>query len=296
MLGPCPVGGTKSRASRRIRAPRGVRSSGRRVVGRPASDPVRGRESGVLPGWHELSDGETEFRVPGSPQRARRTDGRKESEQEIPFPREMLGEVRVARGGTTELLSVLGRGEPRPLSHPPPAGSPVGAPRLRGPSRRPAHGNHGIPLKSLHAGATPLRTLGFSSSHRRPRVSDDPPPADCPLLHRRLPSPTSRRNASPSRRPLAYEPAPRATPLLATPVPGPARSVTPAGKRVGGDRAFPGRRGKPDENARNQRPDRWVRKTACPAIPVTRTSLHPIDSQSLAPTLKRSVRNLRPLA
>ena len=154
-MGPCPVGGTKSRASRRIRAPRGVRSSGRRVVGRPASDPVRGRESGVLPGWHELSDEETEFRVPGPPLRARRTDGRKESEQEIPFPREMLGEVRVARGGTTELLSVLGRGEPRPLSHPPPAGRPVGAPRLRGPSRRPAREPRHPPQKPSRGGHPP---------------------------------------------------------------------------------------------------------------------------------------------
>ena len=87
-------------------------------------------------------------------------------------------------------------------------------------------------------------------------MSDDPPHAESSLLHRPLPSPTSRRNASPSRRPLAYEPAPRATPLLATPVPGPARSVIPAGKRADGDRASPGRRGKPDENARNHRPDR----------------------------------------
>ena len=55
---------------------------------------------------------------------------------------------------------------------------------------------------------------------------------------------------------MAYEPAPRATPLLATLVPGLARSVTPVGQRAGGDSVSPGRHGKPDENARNRRPDR----------------------------------------
>ena len=101
-------------------------------------------------------------------------------------------------------------------------------------------------------------------------MSDNPPHAESSLLHRRLPSPTSRRNASPSRRRSAYEPAPGATPLLATLVPRPARSGTPAGKRVGEDRAFPGRRGKPDENARNRRPGRVGPRNRLP-----RDSRHP---------------------
>jgi len=199
MFGPCPVGGTKSRISRRIRAPRGVRSSGRRVVGRPAPDPVRGRESGVLPCWHELSDEETEFRVPGPPQRARRTDRRKESEQEIPFPREILGEVRVPLGATGELLSASAGENAGPF----PTLLPRAAPSEHLATVDPPvvlHGNHGSLLESLHAGATPLRTLGFSASHRRLRVSNGPPPADCPLLHHRLPSLTSRRKALPSRK------------------------------------------------------------------------------------------------